>query len=108
MSPRDTRIRASAKAAGAVYANGLSVGSSDPFGYGPMPERMDLQEALARLMRGRTSVVIAHRLSTIRKADKILVLHRGVVREEGRHHELLAQQGVYHRLHQLQHGGEGS
>ena len=66
---------------------------------------MWIQEALARLMRGRTSVVIAHRLSTIRKADKILVLHRGRVREEGLHHELLARQGVYYRLHQLQLGG---
>jgi len=63
-----------------------------------------IQEAVARLMGGRTSVIIAHRLSTIRKADKILVLHRGQVREEGRHEELLARQGVYHRLHQLQYG----
>ncbi|MFH1569036.1 MAG: ABC transporter ATP-binding protein [Gemmatimonadota bacterium] len=63
-----------------------------------------IQEAVARLMRGRTCVVIAHRLSTIRSADKILVLHRGEVREEGRHEELLARRGVYYRLHQLQYG----
>lgn len=64
-----------------------------------------IQEAVARLMGGRTSIVIAHRLSTIRKADKILVLHRGKVREEGRHEDLLDQRGVYYRLHRLQYGG---
>ncbi|MEW6753722.1 MAG: ABC transporter ATP-binding protein [Candidatus Latescibacterota bacterium] len=62
-----------------------------------------IQEAVARLMRGRTCVVIAHRLSTIRSADRILVLHRGRLREEGRHEELLARRGVYYRLHQLQY-----
>jgi len=65
---------------------------------------MWIQEAVARLMRGRTCVVIAHRLSTIRSADKILVLHRGQVREEGRHGQLLALGGIYSRLHQLQYG----
>jgi ATP-binding cassette, subfamily B, multidrug efflux pump len=64
-----------------------------------------IQEAVARLMAGRTCVVIAHRLSTIRKADKILVLHRGRIREEGRHEELMQQRGVYYRLQLLQHGG---
>jgi ATP-binding cassette subfamily B protein len=61
-----------------------------------------IQEALVKLMRNRTSIVIAHRLSTIRNADKILVLHHGQVREEGRHKELLELGGIYYRLHQLQ------
>jgi len=63
-----------------------------------------IQEAVSRLMRGRTSIVIAHRLSTIRSADKILVLHRGQVREEGSHEQLLGLGGIYSRLHQLQYG----
>ena len=62
-----------------------------------------IQQALVKLMRGRTSIAIAHRLSTIRSADKILVLHHGRVREEGSHEELLQQGGIYHRLHQLQY-----
>jgi ATP-binding cassette subfamily B multidrug efflux pump len=64
---------------------------------------MWIQEAVARLMRERTSIVIAHRLSTVRTADAILVLHHGEVRELGTHDELLAQQGLYHRLHELQY-----
>ena len=62
-----------------------------------------IQEALEKLMDNRTSIVIAHRLSTIRNADKILVMHRGRIREEGRHEELLEMRGIYHRLHQLQY-----
>jgi ATP-binding cassette subfamily B protein len=65
-----------------------------------------IQAALERLLIGRTSIVIAHRLSTIQRADRILVLHRGEVRELGTHQELLARRGIYHRLYQLQFGGE--
>ncbi len=62
-----------------------------------------IQEAVEKLMKIRTSIVIAHRLSTIRNADKILVLHRGEVREEGTHLELLKKGGIYSRLHELQY-----
>ena len=62
-----------------------------------------IQEALVRLMEGRTSIVIAHRLSTIQHADKILVMHRGKIREVGNHQELLAKRGYYYRLYQLQY-----
>lgn len=62
-----------------------------------------VQDALDKLMQGRTSIVIAHRLSTIRKADKILVLEQGKVVEEGRHEELIAQdEGLYKHLSELQ------
>jgi ATP-binding cassette subfamily B protein len=64
-----------------------------------------IQEAVGKLMKVRTSIVIAHRLSTIRNADKILVLHRGEVREEGTHLELLEKGGIYSRLHELQYSG---
>jgi ATP-binding cassette subfamily B protein len=62
-----------------------------------------IQSALARLLRGRTSLVIAHRLSTIQRADRILVMHKGRVREQGTHQELLALRGIYYRLYQLQY-----
>lgn len=63
-------------------------------------------DALERLMMGRTSLVIAHRLSTIRTVDKIVVLHKGEVREIGTHHELLAACGLYWNLHRLHFGDE--
>lgn len=62
-----------------------------------------LQDAVQQLMEGRTSLVVAHRLSTIRNADRILVLHKGALVEQGRHDELLAARGVYWRLYQLQY-----
>ena len=63
-----------------------------------------VQEAMDRLLAGRTTFVIAHRLSTIRHADRILVLDRGGLSEHGTHSELMHRQGVYHRLYQLQFG----
>ncbi len=60
-----------------------------------------VQEALDELMKGRTTLMIAHRFSSIQRADRILVLHRGVIVEEGRHQELLAQRGLYHHLYTL-------
>jgi ATP-binding cassette subfamily B protein len=62
-----------------------------------------IQAALAPLLTGRTSLVIAHRLSTIQRADRILVMHKGRLREQGTHQELLAQRGIYHRLYLLQY-----
>jgi ATP-binding cassette subfamily B protein len=62
-----------------------------------------IQDALDRLMRGRTSIIIAHRLFTIRHVDRILVLHKGKLVEEGSHDELLSQEGYYRRLYQLQY-----
>lgn len=62
-----------------------------------------IQNALEKLMENRTSIIIAHRLFTIRHVDRILVLHRGQLVEEGSHDELLARHGYYHRLYQLQY-----
>ncbi len=65
-----------------------------------------IQDGLKRLMANRTSIVIAHRLSTIQNADKIIVLHRGKIREIGTHNELLQRKGIYYRLYQLQYKGQ--
>ena len=62
-----------------------------------------IRDALHTLMSGRTTIAIAHRLSTIQDMDKILVLHRGMLRESGTHQELLAQRGIYYKLFQLQY-----
>ncbi len=61
-----------------------------------------IQDALEKLLRGRTSIVIAHRLSTIQRANKIIVLDKGKIVEQGSHQELLTRQGIYYWLHQLQ------
>ncbi len=62
-----------------------------------------IQKALERVLAGRTSLVIAHRLSTIRRANRILVVHKGEIREQGSHEELIRRGGVYARLHELQY-----
>jgi ATP-binding cassette, subfamily B, multidrug efflux pump len=62
-----------------------------------------VRDALARMVEGRTSLIIAHRLSTVQRADKIIVMHKGQVREMGTHQELLAQRGIYYKLYQLQY-----
>jgi len=61
-----------------------------------------IQDGLRKLMKGRTSILIAHRLQTISEADRILVLHHGEVKELGTHEQLIAEQGLYHTLHELQ------
>jgi ATP-binding cassette subfamily B protein len=65
-----------------------------------------IQQALERLTEGRTTLAIAHRLSTIQDADEILVLHKGEVRERGTHQELLAQDGLYRKLYDLQYADQ--
>jgi ATP-binding cassette, subfamily B, multidrug efflux pump len=62
-----------------------------------------VREALTRMVEGRTSIIIAHRLSTIQRANKIIVMHKGKVREIGSHQQLLAQHGIYWKLYQLQY-----
>ena len=65
-----------------------------------------VMEGLQRLMKGRTVITIAHRLSTIRDADNIIVLHDGVVAEQGRHDELIARAGLYADLYHAQFAGD--
>jgi len=67
-----------------------------------------IQQAIAELMAGRTSIVVAHRLSTILHADEILVFHHGEIRERGGHRELLARHGLYERLYRLQLAGQAA
>ncbi len=62
-----------------------------------------IQQAIGKMMNGRTSIVIAHRLSTIQKADKIIVLDHGEIKEAGTHDELLQKEGYYHQLHKMQY-----
>src|SRR5271169_3031504 len=62
-----------------------------------------VRDALTRMVEGRTSIVIAHRLSTIQRANKIIVMHKGQVREIGSHQQLLGQRGIYWKLYQLQY-----
>jgi ATP-binding cassette subfamily B protein len=62
-----------------------------------------VREALTRMVEGRTSIIIAHRLSTIQRANTIIVMHKGQVREIGSHQQLLAQRGIYWKLYQLQY-----
>jgi ATP-binding cassette subfamily B multidrug efflux pump len=62
-----------------------------------------IQEALARILHGRTSIVVAHRLSTIQNADKIIVFHHGCIHEQGSHQDLLRRDGLYRRLYELQY-----
>jgi ATP-binding cassette subfamily B protein len=62
-----------------------------------------IQKAIEKLLHGRTSIVIAHRLSTIQRADKIIVMHKGEIREMGTHQELLALGGIYYKLYKLQY-----
>ena len=62
-----------------------------------------IKQAIEKLLVGRTAIVIAHRLSTIQNADKIIVLHKGEIREVGNHQQLLAKKGIYYKLYQLQY-----
>lgn len=62
-----------------------------------------IQQAITKLLKGRTSIVIAHRLSTIQNSDKIIVLHKGEIKEVGTHQQLLSKRGIYYKLYQLQY-----
>src|SRR5690606_5217163 len=62
-----------------------------------------IQDAIHKMMKGRTSIVIAHRLSTIQHADKIIVMDKGEIKEEGTHEELLQRDGYYAQLHRMQY-----
>ncbi len=62
-----------------------------------------IQQAIEKLLKGRTSIVIAHRLSTIQNSDKIIVLHKGEIKEVGTHQQLLNKRGIYYKLYQLQY-----
>jgi ATP-binding cassette subfamily B protein len=62
-----------------------------------------IQDALTKLMQGQTSIIIAHRLSTIQRADRIIVIHKGSIREVGTHAQLMARRGLYYRLYRLQY-----
>ncbi len=61
-----------------------------------------IQDAMERLTQERTTIIVAHRLSTIQHADRILVMHKGCLREQGTHQELLQQNGIYKKLYNLQ------
>jgi len=67
-----------------------------------------IQQAIERVMRDRTSIVVAHRLSTVQRADRIIVLHHGAIREQGSHQELLAARGLYWKLYRLQYADDSS
>ena len=62
-----------------------------------------IQDALKKLMKGRTTLIVAHRLSTVQNSSKIIVMHKGEIREEGTHQELLSQKGIYYKLYKLQY-----
>jgi ABC-type multidrug transport system fused ATPase/permease subunit len=68
----------------------------------PLTEGL-IQDALGKLMKQRTSLVIANRFSTIQKADRIIVLHKGQIHEQGTHEELMREKGLYYKLSQLQY-----
>jgi ATP-binding cassette subfamily B multidrug efflux pump len=65
-----------------------------------------IQEGLEELLKGRTAIIVAHRLVTIRMADRVLVVHKGRIAEQGTHEELLARESIYSRLYRLQYVGE--